>query len=95
MYIVISLILPNGSQMMLYTLPAHVLLSFVNIFYCLCGRQRLVSRDEFSDEGWKKMYYLSGGNGTEMRWLMPFMQWRLEDSPYADSPYASKKSSIS
>ncbi|EXB56620.1 hypothetical protein L484_003307 [Morus notabilis] len=54
-------------------------------------RQRLASRDAFSDEGWKKMYYLSNGNGSELRFLMPFMQWRLEDTPYADSPYARKK----
>lgn len=55
------------------------------------GRQRLVPRAAFSDDGWKKMYYLSHGNGAELRWLMPFMQWRLDDTPYADSPYARKK----
>ncbi|XP_059628242.1 uncharacterized protein LOC132271026 [Cornus florida] len=37
-------------------------------------RQRLVRREAFSEEGWKKIYYLSNGNGSEMRWLVPFMR---------------------
>ncbi|KAL2508165.1 mitochondrial 28S ribosomal protein S29-related [Forsythia ovata] len=37
-------------------------------------RQRLVSHDAFSEENWKKIYYLSNGNGTEMRYLVPFMR---------------------
>lgn len=37
-------------------------------------RQRLVRREAFSDEGWKKIYYLANGNGSEMRWLFPFMR---------------------
>nr|XP_043635965.1 uncharacterized protein LOC122607114 [Erigeron canadensis] len=37
-------------------------------------RQRLVRREAFSDEGWKKLYYLANGNGSEMRWLLPFMR---------------------
>ncbi|GJZ15487.1 28S ribosomal protein S29, mitochondrial, partial [Tanacetum coccineum] len=37
-------------------------------------RQRLIRREAFSDEGWKKLYYLANGNGSEMRWLLPFMR---------------------
>ncbi|PON41841.1 Ribosomal protein [Parasponia andersonii] len=37
-------------------------------------RQRLARRESFSEESWKKIYYLSNGNGSEMRWLMPFMR---------------------
>ncbi|MQL98882.1 hypothetical protein Taro_031598 [Colocasia esculenta] len=36
-------------------------------------RQRLIRRDAFSDEKWKRIYYLSYGNGKEMRWLVPFI----------------------
>ncbi|XP_020586539.1 28S ribosomal protein S29, mitochondrial [Phalaenopsis equestris] len=36
-------------------------------------RQNLIHRDRFSEEKWKKMYYLSNGNGSEMRWLAPFI----------------------
>ncbi|XVF05827.1 hypothetical protein REPUB_Repub05bG0206700 [Reevesia pubescens] len=37
-------------------------------------RQRLVRREAFSEESWKKVYYLSNGNGAEMRWLFPLMR---------------------
>ncbi|KAE9446300.1 hypothetical protein C3L33_21800, partial [Rhododendron williamsianum] len=37
-------------------------------------RQRLIRREAFSEEGWKKIFYLSNGNGSEMRWLLPFMR---------------------
>ncbi|KAI3507946.1 hypothetical protein L1887_22943 [Cichorium endivia] len=37
-------------------------------------RQRLIRREAFSEEGWKKLYFLSNGNGSEMRWLLPFMR---------------------
>ncbi|GAV58653.1 DAP3 domain-containing protein [Cephalotus follicularis] len=37
-------------------------------------RQRLVRREVFSEENWKKVYYLSNGNGGEMRWLVPLMR---------------------
>ncbi|KAL6985559.1 hypothetical protein U1Q18_018935 [Sarracenia purpurea var. burkii] len=37
-------------------------------------RQRLILREAFSEEGWKKIFYLSNGNGAEMRWLLPFMK---------------------
>ncbi|KAG8387924.1 hypothetical protein BUALT_Bualt02G0071900 [Buddleja alternifolia] len=37
-------------------------------------RQRLVKREAFSEENWKKIFYLSNGNGTEMRYLVPFMR---------------------
>ncbi|KAJ8559449.1 hypothetical protein K7X08_003507 [Anisodus acutangulus] len=37
-------------------------------------RQRLIQREAFTEESWKKIYYLSNGNGTEMRWLVPFMR---------------------
>ncbi|XP_044495119.1 uncharacterized protein LOC123218023 isoform X2 [Mangifera indica] len=37
-------------------------------------RQRLVSREVFTEENWKKVYYISNGNGVEMRSLVPMMQ---------------------
>ncbi|KAK1272075.1 hypothetical protein QJS04_geneDACA005915 [Acorus gramineus] len=37
-------------------------------------RQRLIRRDAFSEEKWKKIYYLSNGNGKELRWLTAFVQ---------------------
>ncbi|XP_070034008.1 uncharacterized protein [Nicotiana tomentosiformis] len=37
-------------------------------------RQRLIQREAFTEENWKKIYYLSHGNGAEMRWLVPFMR---------------------
>ncbi|XP_043724071.1 28S ribosomal protein S29, mitochondrial [Telopea speciosissima] len=37
-------------------------------------RQRLIRREAFSEEKWKKIYYLSNGNGSEMRWLVPFVR---------------------
>ncbi|XP_074279540.1 uncharacterized protein LOC141604887 [Silene latifolia] len=37
------------------------------------ARQRLIRREVFTEEKWKKMYYLSNGNGTEMRSLSPLM----------------------
>ncbi|CAA0824945.1 mitochondrial 28S ribosomal protein S29-related [Striga hermonthica] len=37
-------------------------------------RQRLVRRDAFTEANWKKIFYLSNGNGTEMRRLVPFMR---------------------
>ncbi|PSS01265.1 28S ribosomal protein [Actinidia chinensis var. chinensis] len=37
-------------------------------------RQRLIRREAFSEEGWKKIFYLANGNGSEMRWLLPFMR---------------------
>ncbi|KAG5544846.1 hypothetical protein RHGRI_017340 [Rhododendron griersonianum] len=37
-------------------------------------RQRLVRREAFSEEGWKKIFFLTNGNGSEMRWLLPFMR---------------------
>ncbi|XP_031272377.1 uncharacterized protein LOC116130832 [Pistacia vera] len=37
-------------------------------------RQRLVSREVFTEENWKKVYYLSNGNGVEMRSLVPLMR---------------------
>lgn len=36
-------------------------------------RQELIRKEAFSEEKWKKIYYLSNGNGSEMRWLVPFM----------------------
>ncbi|KAG5603119.1 hypothetical protein H5410_034489, partial [Solanum commersonii] len=32
-------------------------------------RQRLIQREAFTEQSWKKIYYLSNGNGAEMRWL--------------------------
>ncbi|XP_027336496.1 28S ribosomal protein S29, mitochondrial [Abrus precatorius] len=37
-------------------------------------RQRLINREVFSEENWKKIYFLCNGNGTEMRGLVPFMR---------------------
>lgn len=37
-------------------------------------RQMLVPQEAFSEENWKKIYYLSNGNGAEMRQLTPFMR---------------------
>ncbi|KAK9154062.1 hypothetical protein Sjap_001542 [Stephania japonica] len=37
-------------------------------------RQRLIRRESFSDEKWKKIYFLANGNGAEMRWLAPFIR---------------------
>lgn len=37
-------------------------------------RQRLVKRDSFSEDNWKKIFFLSNGNGTEFRYLVPFMR---------------------
>lgn len=37
-------------------------------------RQRLIRREAFSEEKWKKMYFLSNGNGSEIRGLAPFMR---------------------
>ncbi|XP_015583615.1 28S ribosomal protein S29, mitochondrial [Ricinus communis] len=37
-------------------------------------RQRLIRREAFSEENWKKVYFLSNGNGAEMRWLVPLMR---------------------
>ncbi|XP_051117943.1 uncharacterized protein LOC127242443 [Andrographis paniculata] len=37
-------------------------------------RQRVMKREAFTEENWKKIFYLSNGNGTEMRRLVPFMR---------------------
>ncbi|KAJ9167488.1 hypothetical protein P3X46_022138 [Hevea brasiliensis] len=37
-------------------------------------RQRLIRREAFSEENWKKVYYLSNGNGAEIRSLVSLMQ---------------------
>ncbi|KAI9161394.1 hypothetical protein LWI28_016935 [Acer negundo] len=37
-------------------------------------RQRLVNREVFTEENWKKVYYLSNGNGAEMRSLLQIMR---------------------
>ncbi|GAB2214675.1 hypothetical protein Droror1_Dr00019035 [Drosera rotundifolia] len=42
----------------------------VAIYY---ARQRLIRREVFSEEKWKKIFYLSNGNGAEMRWLAPLI----------------------
>lgn len=36
-------------------------------------RQKLIRPENFSEDKWKKIYYLSNGNGSEMRWLSPFI----------------------
>jgi hypothetical protein len=47
---------------------------FSALFIVISGRQRLVNHEVFSEENWKKVYYLTNGNGAEMRGLVPFMQ---------------------
>jgi small subunit ribosomal protein S29 len=37
------------------------------------ARQKIIRRENFSEEKWKKIYYLSNGNGSEMRWLAAFV----------------------
>ncbi|CAN1332240.1 28S ribosomal protein S29, mitochondrial [Linum perenne] len=37
-------------------------------------RQRLINPEAFSDEKWKKVYYVCNGNGKEMRSLLPLIQ---------------------
>ncbi|KAF7816194.1 28S ribosomal protein S29, mitochondrial [Senna tora] len=37
-------------------------------------RQRLIPREVFSEENWKKLYFLSNGNGVELRELVPHMR---------------------
>ncbi|XP_058759297.1 uncharacterized protein LOC131632576 [Vicia villosa] len=37
-------------------------------------RQRLIRREAFTEENWKKIYFLCNGNGAEMRGLVPFMR---------------------
>ncbi|XP_020264510.1 uncharacterized protein LOC109840329 [Asparagus officinalis] len=36
-------------------------------------RQKLIRQESFTEDKWKKIYYLSNGNGSEMRWLSPFI----------------------
>jgi small subunit ribosomal protein S29 len=36
-------------------------------------RQKLIRQEKFSEERWKKIYFLSNGNGSEMRWLASFI----------------------
>lgn len=45
-------------------------------YIALYFRQLLAPRETFSEENWKKIYYLANGNGQEMRQLMPFMRWQ-------------------
>ena len=42
--------------------------------FSVVDRQRLIRREAFSEENWKKIYFLSNGNGTEIRGLVPFMR---------------------
>ncbi|KAH7834183.1 hypothetical protein Vadar_013509 [Vaccinium darrowii] len=56
-------------------------------------RQRLVRREVFSEEGWKKIFYLSNGNGSEMRWLLPFMRLTEKASSLLSSISFSSSSS--
>ncbi|XP_071737987.1 uncharacterized protein [Rutidosis leptorrhynchoides] len=61
---------PSNARVMFprYTLDEAAVVSHYYL------RQRLIRREAFSDEGWKKLYYLANGNGSEMRWLLPFMR---------------------
>jgi small subunit ribosomal protein S29 len=36
--------------------------------------EKVIRRENFSEEEWKKIYCLSNGNGSEMRWLAPFLK---------------------
>lgn len=46
----------------------------LKVVIALYFRQLLAPRESFSEENWKKIYYLANGNGQEMRQLMPFMR---------------------
>ncbi|KAF3454836.1 hypothetical protein FNV43_RR05284 [Rhamnella rubrinervis] len=54
-------------------LPRYTLDEAETVFHYYL-RQRLLRREVFSEESWKKVYYLSNGNGAEMRWLAPLMR---------------------
>ncbi|CAL9202254.1 unnamed protein product [Musa hybrid cultivar] len=60
---------PRGARLML---PRYTLNEAATVCHYYL-RQSLIRRDNFSDEKWKKIYYLSNGNGSEMRWLAPFI----------------------
>lgn len=50
------------------------------VVVCLMCRQKIIRRESFSEEKWKKIYYLSNGNGSEMRWLAAFIWGSLTAS---------------
>ncbi|XP_072952437.1 uncharacterized protein [Typha angustifolia] len=60
---------PLGARIML---PRYTLDEAATVCHYYL-RQRLIRRETFSEERWKKIYYLSNGNGSEMRWLAPFV----------------------
>lgn len=60
-------------DMYLRNLPSLFLLQTMNIANFLLARQKIIKRENFSEEKWKKIYYLSNGNGSEMRWLAAFI----------------------
>ena len=64
-------LLIDKAEIAKYFLLAAVLTWCYLLFF---GRQRLLPREAFSEESWKKIYYLSNGNGAEMRALLPLMQ---------------------
>jgi small subunit ribosomal protein S29 len=41
----------------------------INYYY----RQSLISHERFSEEKWKRIYYLANGNGVEIRDLVRFI----------------------
>ncbi|KAG6519466.1 uncharacterized protein LOC121967613 isoform X1 [Zingiber officinale] len=60
---------PLGARVML---PRYTLDEAATVCHYYL-RQRLIRRESFSDEKWKKVYYVANGNGSEMRWLVPFI----------------------
>ncbi|KAF4375644.1 hypothetical protein G4B88_015179 [Cannabis sativa] len=65
--------LPNVPAEARVSLPRYTLDEAASVSHYYM-RQRLARRESFSEESWKKIYYLANGNGSEMRWLMPFMR---------------------
>ena len=59
------------------TFPCDNLIQAMIVVVCSLGRQKIIRRESFSEEKWKKIYYLSNGNGSEMRWLAAFI-WGSE-----------------
>ncbi|WCJ34819.1 mitochondrial 28S ribosomal protein S29-related [Euphorbia peplus] len=65
--------LPNVPAEARVNLPRYTLDEAATVCHYYL-RQRLVQREAFSDENWKKIYYLANGNGAEMRGLVPLMR---------------------
>lgn len=73
-YFFLALLYCLNSKMLPKRFSSGPCFRFLALFIVISGRQRLVQREVFSEENWKKVYYLSNGNGAEMRGLVPFMR---------------------